>query len=213
MNDCIQIKKHHSCSVFPESVKQELGLSEEEYKKEKMKLTVSHKGNKELKTFDYICCSICQEDKIPVVLEKYKDKLPEHAKVNDLIDQWDILGVADNLLDLAGCFIPDDKNVHAALNGRQFILRPTEHSAFHSKPSFTTGKAAITSVSTNKLVPNEKRTIRTEQSVTHTSKDKSTKVTLENNHQLKMMHIGNLLDPKDRIPQKIAPIHGLKCFV
>ena len=83
-----------------------------------MRLTISHKGNKRLKTFDYICCSICQKDKIPVVLEKYKDKLPEHAKVNDLIDQWDILGFADNLLDLAGCFIPGNKNVHGAPNGR-----------------------------------------------------------------------------------------------
>ena len=126
MNDCIQIKKH-SCSVLQESVKQELGLSEEEYNKEKMKLIVSHKGNKGLKTFDYIYCSICKKDKILVVLEKYKDKLPEHAKVNDLIDQWDILDVADNLLDLAGCFIPDDKNAYAAPNGRRFILRPTEH--------------------------------------------------------------------------------------
>ena len=90
-----------------------------------MKLTVSHKGNKGLKTYDYICCSICQKYKIPVFLEKYKDKLQEHAKVNDLIDQWDILGVADNLLDLAGCFIPDDKNTHAAPNRRRFILRPT----------------------------------------------------------------------------------------
>ena len=99
-----------------------------------MKLTVSHKGNKALKTFDYICCSICLKDKISVVLEKYKDKLPEHAKVNDLIGHGDIPGVADNLLDLAGCFIPDDKNVHAAPNGRRFILKPIEHSAFHSKP-------------------------------------------------------------------------------
>ena len=41
-------KKTYSCSVLPESVKQELGLSDEEYKKEKMKLTVSHKGNKGL---------------------------------------------------------------------------------------------------------------------------------------------------------------------
>ena len=60
MNNCIQIKKH-SCSVLPESVKQELGLSEEEYKKEKMKLTLSHKGSKGLKTFDYIYCSIGQK--------------------------------------------------------------------------------------------------------------------------------------------------------
>ena len=89
-------KTYHSCSVLPESVKQELGLSEEEYKKEKMKLTVSHKGNKGLKTFDYICCFICQKDKIPVVLETYNDKLPEHAKVNYLIDQWDILGTCQS---------------------------------------------------------------------------------------------------------------------
>ena len=39
-------KTYHSCSLLPESVKQELGLLEEEYKKEKMKLTVSHKGNR-----------------------------------------------------------------------------------------------------------------------------------------------------------------------
>ena len=78
-------------------------------------------------------------------------------------------------------------------------MRPTEHSAFHSKPSPKTVKAAITNVSTNKLVPNEKGTIRTEQSVTRTSKDKSTKVTLKNNHQLKMMHIGNLLGPKIKL--------------
>ena len=127
-------KTYHLCPVLPESVKQELGLSGEVHKKEKMKLTVSHKGNKALKTFDYICCSICLKNKIPVVLEKYKDKLPEHAKVNNLIDQGDILGVADNLLDIAGCFIPDDKNVHAAPNGKRFILKPIEHSAFHSKP-------------------------------------------------------------------------------
>ena len=36
---------YHSCSVLPESVKQEFGLLEEEYEKEKIKLTVSHKGN------------------------------------------------------------------------------------------------------------------------------------------------------------------------
>ena len=67
-----------------------------------------------------MCCSICQEDKIPVVIEKYKDKLPEYSKVNDLIDQCNILGGED---DLASCFIPDDKNLHAASNGRRFILR------------------------------------------------------------------------------------------
>ena len=73
-------------------------------------------------------------------------------------------------------------------------MRPTEHSAFHSKPSSTTGKAAITNVSINKLVPNEKEAIRIEQSAAHTNKGKATKVTLKNNHQLKLMHIGNLLD-------------------
>ena len=63
-------KTYHSCSVLPESVKQKLGLLEEEYKKEKMKLTVSHNGNKGLKTFDYICCSICQKDKDSSSLRK-----------------------------------------------------------------------------------------------------------------------------------------------
>ena len=72
-------------------------------------------------------------------------------------------------------------------------MRPTEHLAFHSEPS-TTGKAAITNVYTN--YSQMKKGQSTEQSVTHTSKSKSTKITLKSNHQLKMMHNGNLLDPK-----------------
>ena len=48
-----------------------------------MQLTITHQGNKNLKTQDYIYCAICQKDNIPAVLEKYKDKLPENSEINN----------------------------------------------------------------------------------------------------------------------------------
>ena len=104
-----------------------------------MKLTVTHKGNKGIKLFYYIYCSICQKDKLPIFLDKYKNKLPNNPKTNDLIEAWDNLGLLTNTLDLAGCILPDQSRAHATPNGHRFILRPTEHAAIHVKPSSRKG--------------------------------------------------------------------------
>ena len=53
-----------------------------------MNLVVSHQGNLSYKNFGYVYCSICQKDKVPMLLEKYKEKLPDIPKINDLIDIW-----------------------------------------------------------------------------------------------------------------------------
>ena len=71
------------------------------------------------------------------------------------------------------------------------------HSAFHSKASSLKGiEAVTTNITTNKLIPNGKGTLRTEKSITSTSSDNLTTVTLKHNAKLKMVHIGNMLDPK-----------------
>ena len=59
-------KTYHSYQVLPENVKHEFGLTAEGYEKERMKLVVSHQGNKGIQSFNYIYCTICQKDKIPV---------------------------------------------------------------------------------------------------------------------------------------------------
>lgn len=51
-----------------------------------MQLTITHQGTKGLKTIGYIYCTIFQKDKIPELLKKCKDKLPENPEINNLMD-------------------------------------------------------------------------------------------------------------------------------
>ena len=133
---------------YQKKVKSELAIAADTYNKVKMQLTITHQGNKGLKTIDYIYCTICQKDKVPALLEKCKEKLLENPKINNLIDNWNILNISSDLLDLSGCFIQDERHVNAAPNGRRSILRPTEHAASHRRlsrvPSYqVSNKASI----------------------------------------------------------------------
>ena len=87
-----------------------------------------------------------------MLLEKYKEKLPDDSEINDLIDNWDTLDVPTIFLDLPGCIIPDKEEDNAAPNDQRFIICPTEHSAFHVKLSCSKGEEAKTNASTNKLI-------------------------------------------------------------
>ena len=161
-----------------------------------MKLTVTHKGNKGIKLFYYIYCSICQKDKLPIFLDKYKNKLPNNPKTNDLIEAWDNLGLSTNTLDLAGCILPDQSHAHATPNGRRFILRPTEHAAIHVKPSSSKGVEATTNVTVNSLVPNKKGEMVTKESVSLKSKFGKTSITVKQNKKLKLLLLGKCLTQK-----------------
>lgn len=65
-----------------------------------MQQTITHQGNKGLKTLDYIVCAICQKDKIFALSKKYKDKFPKNSKINNFIDNWDILNISSDVLNL-----------------------------------------------------------------------------------------------------------------
>ena len=69
-----------------------------------------------------------QNDKIPMLLKKYKEKLPDNPKRNDLIDDGDTSDVPTNFLSLPGCIIPYKEQVNATPNGQRFIIGPREHS-------------------------------------------------------------------------------------
>lgn len=74
-------KCYNSFNVLSDFVRKELALTAENYDKEKMKLLVSHQGNRGIKSFYYIYCQVCHKDKLPVLLNKYKEKLPESPKI------------------------------------------------------------------------------------------------------------------------------------
>lgn len=67
-------------------VKSELSIADDTWNKVNMQLTITHQGTKGLKTIGYIYCTIFQKDKIPELLKKCKDKLPENPEINNLMD-------------------------------------------------------------------------------------------------------------------------------
>lgn len=83
-----------------------------------MQLTITHQGTKGLQTIGYIYCTIFQKDRIPALLKKCKDKLPENPEINNLMVNWDIVNISSDLLDLLDCFIQDERHINAAPNGR-----------------------------------------------------------------------------------------------
>ena len=83
-----------------------------------------------------------------MLLEKYKEKLPDNSKIKDFINNWDTLDVPTNFLDLAGCIIPGKEEVNAAPNGRRLVIHPIEYSSFHVKLSCSRGEKTKTNIST-----------------------------------------------------------------
>ena len=133
------VKNCHSFQVLPGRVKNKLNISSELFKKEGINFVVCYQGNLSYKDFDYVYCSICQNNIVPMLLEQYKEKQPDNPKINDLINNWDTLDVPTNFLDLAGCIIPDKEDISSAAHGLGFIKHSTEHSAFYVKPSCSKG--------------------------------------------------------------------------
>ena len=47
--------------------------------------------------------------KVEGIIAENKEKLPTNAKLEDLLDNWDVLGIS-KILDLVGCIIPIEEN-------------------------------------------------------------------------------------------------------
>ena len=91
----------------------------------KMSITCSHMGNLGTKEFNHISCRLCDEIVLPEVKEKYK--FDKSASATDIIGSWDTKKISVKYLDMAGCFFPWEKHVHAGPNGQWFIVRQTLH--------------------------------------------------------------------------------------
>ena len=66
-----------------------------------------------------------------------RNRLLEHPKTENLMNNWDILGVSYELSGLVGCVIPDGikhKDIYRGLNARNYLAKEYEHVAnFHKK--------------------------------------------------------------------------------
>ena len=107
-----------NADVLSKQVKLALDVMENEcYDSKNMKLDVGNFGNLGEKEFDYIYCSICTKDILPLILHTHCGNLPANA-TNALLGNWDILKIQPSYLDMAGCWIPQEGHVHAGPNAR-----------------------------------------------------------------------------------------------
>ena len=70
-----------------------------------MSLDVSHEGMKGISKFWYTYCNICQKS---ILLRKH-DEQHEYPKVQHSIDNWDMLNISSELLNIVGCIMSDTK--------------------------------------------------------------------------------------------------------
>ena len=97
-------------------------LMEETYDRKKMSIICNRMGNLGTKEFNHISCRLCDEIVLPEVKEKckfcnVKSKNAKFACVIDIISSWDTKKISVKYLDMAGCFFPWEKHVHAGPNG------------------------------------------------------------------------------------------------
>ena len=74
--------------------------------------------------------------KLDSTVQKYRCKLPEHAKNEDLMNDWDILGICYELIDSVGCAISDcikHKDIYIRLDVKKYLTQQSEHAVMFRK--------------------------------------------------------------------------------
>lgn len=62
--------------------------------------------------------------------DEHKESLSEGQSLSNVIANWDISNIANVVIDLVRCFVPEGKTTVAVPNARRLIQRPMEHSFF-----------------------------------------------------------------------------------
>ena len=120
-------KCYHSYYVLSATVKDcFVKVTQQNFHSAKMRLEISHDGNKGIREFLYAYCNICKRMSIKCYWSIRKE---------GLIGNWDILQISIELLDLLGCIIPDgskEKGEYVGLNARKYLMAQCQYSAkFH----------------------------------------------------------------------------------
>ena len=124
---------HDKCknwNVLPQQVKQHMPelTTKEKYLKDQWEVSIKHSGPSEPRLHYRLFCNHCQYVLIPKLVTKYKDELgSDQQNIDGLIAKWDELKIPSKFVDYIGCFLPWEKNVHAAPNARKYIRDQSEH--------------------------------------------------------------------------------------
>ena len=126
-------KCYHLFNVLPVEVREKLNIEESNFDSKKMKIEPTTNGKKGILVFWYVFCRITKKAEDGLI-QKYKDKLPTSAKVEHLMDNWNLLG---------RCVITnkEKEDVYIGLDARKYLIRPYQHSnKFHKEKEPTSQK-------------------------------------------------------------------------
>ena len=82
------------------------------------------------KIFSQNYCDYCLSNILPKLRDEHKESLSEGQSLSNVIANWDISNIANVVIDLVRCFVPEGKTTVAVPNARRLIQRPMEHSFF-----------------------------------------------------------------------------------
>ena len=103
-----QKKCKNAFSTLPEDVVSYFKITKETFDKDKISIvSCVDDGDKGYETFYVLYYHICVKNRLPIYLEKHKDKLPENPKMEDFMSHFDELLEVDksvgDVQDLCGC--------------------------------------------------------------------------------------------------------------
>ena len=195
-----------SFDTIPDEIKKKCEIKASTFSKQNLSTELKNSGVKPPKSFHQIYCDYCKSNILLNLTEKYKESLSEDQSPSNLIANWKILKVSNGVIDVVGCFLPEDKTHAAGPNAWRFIQRPTEHpSSAHSFtqssiPSLKGQKQTkrLQSVLQNDLSPDLtiNKVVVLEKSQTSSSTTKKTTLVGKYNKKMKFQHVGRTMPTK-----------------
>ena len=97
------------------------------YDHKTMSISICNSGPQDIKEYVHLYCTHCKSALLPKILESHRDALGENPTIVNLVNQWDILKLPEDKIDLVGCFLPWNSSHFAGPNARRFLHNPKEH--------------------------------------------------------------------------------------
>ena len=118
------VKANFHC--LPLEIRERLDLKVETFDKTSLTVATSNTGRQNPLPFIRFYCVDCQTKLLPKLLNN--PKYGNLKTVEELVTNWDAVGVPEGLTDLIGCFVCDlDERVHMGPNKNNFFKDPTNH--------------------------------------------------------------------------------------
>ena len=102
---------------------EEVMQSKENYKLDTFTVTVTDSGPQAMKEFWRFYCNTCDKNPniVTAFFKQHQEDLGVNAKVNDLINNFDVITIPTEKSVYAGCLLPWEPNCEAGPNSHCFI--------------------------------------------------------------------------------------------